>query len=187
MKQEEYTLSKLIDGDFEEDYTKFDLSEIRMVLLSLANENPIDIAHAERLQLLALRGADVVCEYIGKLIKIIGYYEAKSNSVKNKTALEFKAEDGRTTIDLRKFAAESSPEVEKVLIELAKAKGAKAVLDKKYDVLIKAHHYYKDLTNGLRRTILGYNPTDNSMQSDQTTQQEINIPPIMGANPPGKW
>jgi hypothetical protein len=33
------------------------------------------------------------------------------------------------------------------------------VLDKKYDILIKSHHHYKDIAQGLRKTILGYGQT----------------------------
>jgi hypothetical protein len=60
---------------------------------------------------------------------------------------------------MKKWAGESSLEVEEVQIKLAKAKASKIVLEKKYDILIRSHHHYKDIAQGLRRTVLGYNST----------------------------
>ena len=57
---------------------------------------------------------------------------------------------------MRKLAGTIAPEVEELQIKLAKAKAGKMVLDKKYDILIKNHHYWKDLAAGMRKTILGY-------------------------------
>jgi hypothetical protein len=63
----------------------------------------------------------------------------------------------KTTLDMKKWAGESSTEVAEIAAILAKAKGSKSVLEKKYDIIIKAHHHYKDLAMGLRRSVLGYN------------------------------
>jgi hypothetical protein len=150
-------LGDLLGNQLEEEFVDFDLSEIQHVLSKLQNEDAIDLAHAEMLQQQSLRGADIITEYLGKIVKTVGYLETKVNSTKNKVSLEYKAPDGsKTTADMKKWAGESSTDVEAVQIKLAKAKGSKIVLEKKYDILIRAHHHYKDIAAGLRRTILGY-------------------------------
>jgi hypothetical protein len=152
-------LGDLLGNQLEEDFAEFDLTEIQQVLSKLQIEEAIDLVHAEMLQQQSLRGADILTEYLGKIVKTVGYLETKVNSTKNKVSLEYSAPDGsKTTADMKKWAGESSPDVEAVQIKLAKAKGSKIVLEKKYDILIRAHHHYKDIAAGLRRTILGYNP-----------------------------
>jgi hypothetical protein len=148
-------------GDFlgtqlEEDFTQFDITDVQEVLKNLADVAAIDLSHAEFLQQQALRGADLLTEYLGKIVKTIGYLEAKVNSTKNKVSLEYSAPEGRTTSEMKKWAGESSPEVEIVQIKLANAKGSKLVLERKYEILVKAHHHFKDIAQGLRKTILGY-------------------------------
>jgi hypothetical protein len=151
------TLGDFLGTELEEDFIQFDLTEIQEVLTKLQNIDAIDLAHAELLQQQALRAADIITGYLGRIVKTVGYLETKVNSTKNRVALEYQAPDGaRTTIEMRKFASEASPEVEEVQIKLAKAKGSKSVLEKKYDILIKSHHHYKEIATGLRRTILGY-------------------------------
>lgn len=150
-------LGDLLGDELEEEFVNFDLTEIQQVLSKLQYTDAIDLAHAELLQQQALRGADILTEYLGKIVKTVGYLESKVNSTKNKVSLEYQAPDGsRTTADMRKWAGESSPEVEEVQIRLAKAKASKMVLEKKYDILIRSHHHYKDIAAGLRKTILGY-------------------------------
>jgi len=152
-------LGDFLGTELEEEFINFDLTEIQQVLEKLQNDNAIDLAHAELLQQQALRGADILTEYLGKIIKTVGYLEAKINSTKNKVSLDYQAPDGaRTTADMKKWAGESSPEVEQVQIKLAKAKGSKVVLERKYEILIKAHHHFKDIAAGMRKTILGYSP-----------------------------
>jgi len=150
-------LGDLLGTENEVDYRNFDLSEIQQVLDNLKDIDAIDLAHAEALQQQALRGADVLAVYLGQMVKTVGYLEAKVQSTKNKVSLEYQAPDGaRTTLDMKKWAGESSPEVETVQIKLAEAKGSKLFLERKYEILIKAHHHFKDIAQGLRRTILGY-------------------------------
>jgi hypothetical protein len=150
-------LSDFMGSELEEDFSNFDLTEIQLVLEKLQDIDAIDLSHAELLQQQALRGADVITGYLGKIVKTVGYLEAKVNSTKNKVSLEYHAPDGsRTTADMKKWAGESSPEVEAVQIKLAKAKGSKLVLERKYEILIKSHHHFKDIASGLRKTILGY-------------------------------
>jgi hypothetical protein len=150
-------LGELLGNEMEVDFQNFDLSEIQKVLDNLRDIDAIDLAHAELLQQQALRGADILTEYLAKMVRTVGYLESKVSSTKNKVSLEYKAPDGsKTTLDMKKWAAEVSPEVEIVQIKLASAKGSKLYLEKKYDLLIKAHHHFKDIAAGLRRTILGY-------------------------------
>ena len=150
-------LGDFLGTDLEEDFASFDLTEIQKVVEELKITDAIDLVHAEVLKQQALRGADILIEYLGKMIKTIGYLEAKVNRTKNKVSLEYQAPDGsRTTLDMKKWAGESSPEVEEVQIKLATAKGSKLVLERKYEILVKSHHHFKDIAQGLRRTILGY-------------------------------
>lgn len=154
---QQVTLGDLLGNELEADYKSFDLSEVQEVLDNLRDIEAIDLVHAEILQQKALRGADILAEYLGKIVKTVGYLESKVASTKNRVSLEYQAPDGaRTTLDMKKWAGESSPEVDKVQIKLADAKGSKVYLEKKYDILIKAHHHFKDIAAGLRRTILGY-------------------------------
>ena len=150
-------LGDLLGSKNEEDFRSFDLTEVQAVLDQLRETDAIDLAHAEYLQQQALRGADILVEYLAKMVKTIGYLEAKVNSTKNKVSLEYVAPDGaRTTVDMKKWAAECSPDVVAAQEKLADAKGGKVALDRKFDIIVKAHHHYKDIAAGLRKTILGY-------------------------------
>jgi len=152
---ERIILRDLVGDKLEEDFLEFDFTEIQLVLSKLKIEDPIDLSHAEMLQQQALRGADIVSEYLGKIVKTTGYLETKVNSTKNRISLEYQATDGsRTTSEMKKCAGESSPEVEKIQIELSKAKGSKVLLEKKYDILIRSHHHYKDIAGGLRKGMI---------------------------------
>jgi hypothetical protein len=158
---EKIYLSRFVGSSLEEEFESFDLTEIQWVLEKLRNTDAVDLVHAEFLQQQSLRGADILTEYLGKIVKTVGYLEAKVNSTKNKASLDYQSPDGsRTTIEMRKWAGESSKEVEDLQIRLAKAKASKAVIEKKYDILIRAHHHYKDIASGLKRTILGYVPAE---------------------------
>ena len=157
-------LGDLLGTELESNFIDFDLTEIKDVEESLRNTDAIDLAHAELLQQQALRGADILIEYLAKIVKTVSYLESKVASTKNKVSLEYKAPDGtKTTLDMKKWAAEVSPEVDAAQAKLAAAKGAKLYLEKKYDVLIRLHHHYKDIAQGLRKTILGYNNQNNNV------------------------
>jgi hypothetical protein len=152
------TVADLIGSKVEEKFTEFDMTEVQNVLSKLSDIEPVDLAHAEMLQQQALRGADILSDYLGKIVKTVNYLESKINKVKNQVSLTYKdPEGGKVTSEMRKWAGESSPEVEELSIKLAEAKAAKVTLEKKYDVLIRTHHQYKDIAAGFRRTILGYN------------------------------
>jgi hypothetical protein len=155
--QERISLGQLLGNDLESEFKDFDMSEIQEVLATLRETDTPDIAHSEMLQQKSLRGADIISEYLGQIIKVVSYLETKLNSTKNRVALGYKNGDGsRTTADAKKAAAESDPEVEELGIKLAYAKGSKVLLEKKYDLLIKTHHHYKDLANNIRKSIVGY-------------------------------
>ena len=68
-------LGDFIGDKLEEDFGDFDLSEIQEVLEFLQTDNAIDLAHAEQLQQKALRGADILTEYLGKIVKTVGYLD----------------------------------------------------------------------------------------------------------------
>lgn len=152
-------LGDFLGSELEENFSNFDLTEIEEVLIHLHETDAIDLSHAELLQQQALRGADVLTGYLGKIVKTISYLETKVNSTKNRISLEYTAPEGRTTVEMKKWAGEvGSPELEQWQIKLGSAKGSKLVLERKYEILVKAHHHYKDIAQGLRRTILGYSP-----------------------------
>lgn len=153
---EKILVSTILGDDIEDNFFDFDITEIQEISTSLQNVDAIDLPHAELLSQQTLRCADILSGYLGKLTKIVSWLDSKVSSAKNKASLDYEAPAGRTTAEMRKWAGETSPEVESLQSQLAKAKGGKVFLEKKFDVMIKAHHHYKDLATGLRKTILGY-------------------------------
>ena len=127
-------LRDLVGENLEEQFLNFDLTEIQQVLGKLQYVDAVDLPHAEMLQQQALRGADILCEHLSKIVKTVSYLEGKLNSVKNKAALNYTSPDGgRVTMEMRKFYGESAPDVEELQEKLAKAKGSKLLLEKKYE------------------------------------------------------
>jgi hypothetical protein len=153
------TVGDVVGNSLEDAFLDFDLSEVQKVVSKLQSEDTPTLAQAERLQQEALRAADVLSEHLAKLHKTIHYLTAQASSKKNKIGLEYEPPEGTRgqAIDLRKMAGESSQEVLNMEIKLAKAKGAKTALERKYEIIIKSHHHYKDIASGLRKTIQGYN------------------------------
>lgn len=156
-KQNRISLGQIIGTDLIDEFENFDFTIIQSVLATLSLNEAIDIAHAEMLQQKSLYAADMVSEYMAKLVKMVSYLETKINSTKNKVSLEYKAPDGKTTADMKRSAGEASPEVENLGIQLAKAKGTKVLLEKKYDVLIRSHHHYKDIANSMKKGMIQSN------------------------------
>jgi len=148
-----------IMGSGEDKFSDFDLTEIQEILQHLASDQLSDIPHAEMVQVKTLRAADLLSEYLSRIVKTTSMLESKVSSLKNKVALEYDP-GSKVTADMRKYASESDPDVVALQETLARAKGAKALLEKKYDVIIKYHHHAKDITQGLRKTILGHSPVD---------------------------
>lgn len=150
------TLGELIGNQNIEPFEDFDLTEVQKVLKSLQNNEAFDIAQAEFFQHRSLYAAEILIDMIAKLIKTSGFIESRINTVKNKAALEYKCDDDkiRVTAEMRKQAGESNPEVAELGLTLAKTKGAKSALEKKYDVLIKMHYYFKDLAQGQKQSII---------------------------------
>lgn len=161
-EQERITLGSIVGSSFDDEFLKFDLTDIQNILSSLANAEAIDIAHAELFQQQSLRGADILSEFLGRLVKVTSYLEAKVNSVKNKVSLDYKSPDGKTTGEMKKAAGEASPEVEELQIKLAKAKGSKLIIEKKYDNLIRLHYHYKEIASGMRKSIIIGEPNKTS-------------------------
>jgi hypothetical protein len=146
-------LKELVGEGFTDNFEEFDLAVVQQVLAALANEQAIDVPHSEKLQQKTLFAADLLTEYLAKLIKTVSYLESKMNSVKNKVSLEYNAPEGiKTTMEMKKQAGESSEEVEKLALQLAKAKGAKSLVERKYEILLKAHHHFKDLSSNQKKT-----------------------------------
>lgn len=148
------TVGALIGTNDIEKFEDFDITEVQKILSQLAVETAIDIAHSEMLQQKSLYAAEIITEYIAKLVKTVGFLESRINSIKNKVALEYKAPEGKTTADMKKQAGESSPEVEELSVKLAKAKGSKTLLERKFDILIKQHHHYKDMSSNQRKGLV---------------------------------
>lgn len=147
-------LKDILGDSFDDEFMNFDFTEIQAILSQLSETDAIDIAHAEMLQQQSLRCADILSEYLSRVVKVVSYLESKLNSVKNKAALNYKTDDGtKVTADMRKFASEIAPEVELVSAAIAKARGSKVLLEKKYDILIKSHHHYKEISAGMRYTL----------------------------------
>ena len=147
----------LVGDNLDDAVFDFDLTEVQAVVKRLQSEAVPTLAEAEKLSQEALRGADILSEHLAKVHKIMNYLDAKAASVRNKIALDYVNTSGKnTSIELRKMAGESSQEVLDIEIELAKIKGAKTLLEKKYDIIVKAHHHYKDIAAGYRKTINGY-------------------------------
>lgn len=175
--EERITLGNIIGEELEEEFLEFDLTVIKNVLGKLRDEEAYDLVQAEFLQQKALYAADLVSDFLAKIVKTVGYLEAKINTTKNKAALTYTDPQGnRTTSDMKKWFAESCADVEDLQVKLAKAKASKLFLEKKYDILVKTHHHYKDIAAGLRKTILGHNiPMDplNEDTSNESYQYEI--------------
>lgn len=153
------TLGSIIGTTAEDEFLEFDLTEVQELLGQLSREDAIDLAHAEILQQKALRCADILSDLLSKMVKTTSYIEGKLNSKKNKTSLEYEHPSGKTTAEMRKYAGECSQEVNDLHDKLSKAKGAKIYLEKKYDIIIKTHHHYKDIASGLRKSIVGFSNT----------------------------
>ncbi len=154
IKDGRVTIEDIIGKENEDKFLKFDLTEVQNLVSNLQSLGVDDINHAMHLQQEALRCADILAEYLGKIVKTISYLEAKLSSKKNSVALNYDPPTGtRPSIELRKMAGESDSEVEELQVKLAKAKGAKSVLDRKFDIVVKSHHHYKDIAMGLRKTI----------------------------------
>ena len=141
----------------EEDFLEFDISGIQSVLQKLRTIDVPDLAHAEFLQQESLRGADMLSEFLARMVKVTSYLESKVSSVRNAYALNYTTPDGsKVTNEMRTFASKACVEAGEIEEKLAKAKGTKVLLEKKLDILIKAHHHYKDIAQGLKRGIVSH-------------------------------
>lgn len=154
MPEQTITLGQLIGDKEVEEFESFDLTEVQKVLKTLGNEQGFDLAHSEYLQQRSLYGAELLIDFIAKLVKTTSYLENKINAVKNRVALEYKPTEGKATADMRKNAAECSPEAEKLSLQLAKTKAARISIEKKYELLLKTFYFYKELSATQRGSII---------------------------------
>lgn len=149
------TLGDILGGDNVEAFDEFDMTEVQKVLKTLGREDAFDIAQCEYLQQRSLYGAELLIDMSAKMVKTVGFLEAKINTLKNRCALEYKGDDKvRITAEMRKSAAESDPKVEELSFLLARAKGARQAIDKKMDLLIKSFYHYKEVSNNQRQGIV---------------------------------
>lgn len=157
------TIRDMVGDSLEDDFLSFDMSEIQSVLSVLQSTEAIDLAHTELLQQQSLRGADLLADYLCRIVKTVSHLESQLSSTKNSAALNYISPEGvKPTADMRKWYSESCEEIQPIQEKLARAKASKLLLEKKYDIMIKSHHHYKDIASGLRRSILSVsNGSDN--------------------------
>ena len=153
-------LGDLLGNNDIEDFNSFDLTEIQKVLKSLAIEDALDISHCQYLQQRSLFGAECLIDFSAKMVKTVGFIEAKINTLKNKCSLEYKhPEEGiRITAEMRKSGGESDPRVEELSFLLARAKGAKLAIEKKLDLILKMHYHFKELAISMQQGIISGAP-----------------------------
>lgn len=145
------TLGSIIGSKPVEEFENFNMTEVQYVLSKLSFDQVIDEGSALLLAQQSLNAADILIEFIAKLTKSVSILDSKVTNLKNKVALAYKTADGRTTAEMKKQAGESDPGVLSLQEQLAKAKGAKAAVEYKYEVVVKAHHHFKDLAGGHRK------------------------------------
>jgi hypothetical protein len=151
-EQEDYSVTNIIGEDDVDDFLNFNLTSIQGVISKLSLDQAVDEANALMLQQYALLAADKILEFIAKTTKTAHNLEHQANQAYNLAALNFKPSDGsKPTMEMRKMAGEADPAVYTIQMRIGKAKGLKAALDRKYDVLIKAHHHFKDIVNSHRK------------------------------------
>jgi len=160
------TLKQVLGDKDYEDFDEFDITEAQQVLRKLSIDRPMDLGDYEKLQQQSLYAADLLIGFIAKLNKTVYLLETKINSRKNAISLNYKASDGKTTAEMRKSAGECDEETGKLNEQIGKAKGAKLYLDKKYELLIKSHHHFKDLASSIRNT--GNTNMKNTYKDDET-------------------
>jgi hypothetical protein len=135
----------------EEEFLHFDVSDVQFILDELNQTNIIDVAHAQYLQQKSLFAANRLCEHLSRLVKITTYLESNISKIRNKAALDYRPDNNaKVTSDLRVYASKSCSEADALESLLAKAKGAKVLLEKKYDLLLKSHYYFKEISSAFK-------------------------------------
>ena len=151
--KKQVTIGNIIGGSFDDEVDNFDMTEVQELVAELQNTEVPDLTHAEYLQQRALRAADILTEYLGKIVKVLAYYEALGNRTKNLVALKYENPSGKTTQEDKKRAGESSEELMEIETKVARIKGAKAVIEKKFEIVIRMYHGNKDVALGLRKSL----------------------------------
>ncbi len=143
----------IIGDKMEEDFLEFDYTYIQETLNEVSNSATPNLAMAEYLQFKCLSAADVLIEYSGKLIKYSTYLDNKITSMRNRHAMEFYAANPKAAADIRAMSLKSCPDADELENTSAQLKGTRAIIEKKFDLLIKAHHHYKEVASRLNRMI----------------------------------
>lgn len=148
------TVKDIIGNGFDDEFEDFDMTEIQELVSELQSNQLPDLASSEYMMQRSLRCADLIGEYLCKLVKLVSYYEALANKTKYAVALAYEdPKGGKTTQEAKKWAGESSVELLEIEIKIAKIKGAKAVLEKKFEIVIRMFHSIKDMASGMRKSL----------------------------------
>lgn len=152
------TLKDIVVKDDMDAYLSFDMTEIDVILSSLKNTTACDIATSEFLQQQSLRCADIIAELLSQIVYVYSNLESELSFVKNKTSFDFKpSDDKKNTADMRKYAGESHSNIPQLTQKISAAKAARDLCQRKYELLIKAHHHYKEISTSMRKTIISNN------------------------------
>jgi hypothetical protein len=143
-------LKDMVNSSTDEQFLNFSLDDIQAILTSLQNTEVPDLAHAELMQQRALIGANMVCDFLAKVVKIVSSLDNKINSMRSTYAINYRIDGKVPAADVRTLALKSCPDVSDLEELLSNAKASKSFLERKYDILIKTHHHYKDIAAGLR-------------------------------------
>ena len=141
------------------DLENFDLTEVQEIISEMREMEVIDLAHADLKQQMCLFLADKLNDHCAVLTKQISKLESNLSVEKNKASLDYKAEEGKTTTDMKVWAGNCAPKVIEIQNSLASLKGVLFLLSKKSDLVLKSFYYFKALSDSYRRTTaLGFNP-----------------------------
>ena len=138
------------DCDLEEEFDTISLDEVNVVLDELNSCSIHDVAHAEYLQQKALACANYLANHLSRIVKIASFLESQISTQRNKTAAYYTRDDVKVTNDLRIFAAKACPEAAMLENKLSRVKGIKLLLEKKYDLLLKCHYYFKEIASSFK-------------------------------------
>lgn len=148
------TLGNILGQDLVENFSSWDLSEIEEVIAILSVGDAYNLSLAEHLQRQTLHGANILATYLAKMAKCISYLESHLMLLKSQVALQISGE--KITTAQRAEAVENDSKVQESLQTLLKTKGIKSLLEKKLEILLRANFHYKEVAQGLRRTVLGH-------------------------------
>jgi len=154
-----------IGETFEDDFMEFDLTLVHDLLDDINNNSAPDLYQAEDLRRRTIVGMRMLTQYEGRLIKITNYLNSKIPAIRSKYAIHYTNEGKKDPTDkTRDYAFKSCPDAEPFEKTLAQATAARTVVQKKYELLSKAHYMYRDLC--LRQS--GMMPLDGSKNTPRS-------------------